>query len=124
MQIGVVFPQTEIGNDPEAIREYARRVEALGYRHLMVYDHVLGADTSNRPDWRGAYTSESPFHEVFVLLAHLAAITERLELVTAVLVLRDGRYEPLAADDHGHFRSTAIPDLVLDPLALFADLDD
>ena len=87
MQIGVVFPQTEIGSDPEAIRDYARRVEALGYRHLMVYDHVLGASTRNRPDWRGAYTSESPFHEVFVLLAHLAAVTERLELVMAVLVL-------------------------------------
>jgi probable F420-dependent oxidoreductase len=87
VQIGVVFPQTEIGNDPEAIRDYARRVEALGYRHLMVYDHVLGASTLNRPDWRGAYTSESAFHEVFVLLAHLAAITERLEFVMAVLVL-------------------------------------
>ena len=41
-----------------------------------------------------------------------------------VLVLRDGRYEALAADAHGRFHSTAIPDLVVDPSVLFADLDD
>ena len=87
MRIGVTFPQTEIGEDPGAIREYARAVEAMGYTHLLAYDHVLGASTRNRPDWRGAYTSETPFHEIFVLFAHLAAITERLEMVAGVLVL-------------------------------------
>ena len=87
MKTGVVFPQTEIGADPHAIRDYAQAVEALGYTHIMAYDHILGADTSNRPDWRGAYSADDPFHEVFVLFAHLAAITRKIEFVTGVLVL-------------------------------------
>ena len=49
MDIGVVFPQNEIGLDPVGIRDYAHTVEGLGYSHLVVYDHVLGADPTHRP---------------------------------------------------------------------------
>jgi probable F420-dependent oxidoreductase len=87
MQIGVVFPQTEIGNDPLAIRDYAQAVEEMGYTHILAYDHVLGASTANRPDWDGPYTSETPFYEVFVLFGYLAAVTQRVGLVTGVLIL-------------------------------------
>jgi probable F420-dependent oxidoreductase len=87
MRIGVVFPQTEIGDDPIAIRDYAQAAEQLGYQHLLAYDHVLGASTANRPDWRGAYTSDTPFHEPFVLFGYLAGLTQRIELVTGVIVL-------------------------------------
>ncbi|MDE0693255.1 MAG: LLM class F420-dependent oxidoreductase, partial [Gammaproteobacteria bacterium] len=41
----------------------------------------------NRPDWSGPYPSESLFHEPFVLFGYLGAITEKLELVTAVIIL-------------------------------------
>src|SRR5579883_203395 len=87
MRIGVIFPQTEIGNDPLAIRDYAQAVEAMGYRHILAYDHVLGASTATRPDWRGPYTSETPFHEPFVLFGYLAGLTRQLELVTGVIIL-------------------------------------
>jgi len=87
MKTGVVFPQTEIGDDPAAVRDYAQAVEGLGYSHMMVYDHVLGADTSRHADWQGSYTSESMFHEPFVLFGYLAGITTKIELVTAVLIL-------------------------------------
>ncbi len=87
MKTGVVFPQTEIGADPAAVRDYVQAAEGLGYSHLMVYDHVLGADTSHHADWQGSYTSESMFHEPFVLFGYLAGITEKLEMVTAVLIL-------------------------------------
>jgi probable F420-dependent oxidoreductase len=87
MQIGVVFPQTEIGSDPGVIREYARAAEELGYRHILVYDHVVGVDVSRYPGWTGPYTSKSQFHEPFVLFGYLAAITARLELVTGVIIL-------------------------------------
>src|SRR5579863_6789071 len=87
MRIGVVFPQTEIGDDPAAVRAYAEAAEGLGYAHLLAYDHVLGAGTATRPDWDGPYTSASLFHEVFVLFGYLAAITRRLELVTGVIIL-------------------------------------
>src|SRR5438094_7922057 len=85
MQIGVTFPQTEIGADPVAIRDYAQAVEGLGYKHLVVFDHVLGADPTNRPGWRG-YTYRDMFHEPFVLFGYLAALTQ-LELVPAVAIL-------------------------------------
>jgi probable F420-dependent oxidoreductase len=87
MKFGAVFPQTEIGNDPIAIRDYAQAVEALGYDHLVIYDHVLGASRKNRPNWGERYSEADAFHEIFVLLGYLAALTQRLELVTAVLVL-------------------------------------
>lgn len=87
MRVGVVFPQLEIGNDGERIREYARTVEQLGYTHLLAYDHVLGANPDRPGGWAGPYTHHSPFHEVFILLSHLAAVTRTLELGTGVLVL-------------------------------------
>lgn len=86
MRIGAVFPQTEIGSDPADIRRWATTVEELGYDHILAYDHVLGAGTDTRPGWRG-YTSETLFHEVFVLYGYLAALTSRVELVTGVLIL-------------------------------------
>ncbi len=86
MKIGVVFPQVEIGPDPAVVREYAQTAEGLGYTHILAYDHVIGADVSNRPNWRGPYTLDTQFHEPFVLFGYLAAITN-LELVTGVIIL-------------------------------------
>jgi alkanesulfonate monooxygenase SsuD/methylene tetrahydromethanopterin reductase-like flavin-dependent oxidoreductase (luciferase family) len=86
VQVGVTFPQSEIGADPKAIRDYAQAAEDLGYEHLLAYDHVLGADPSNREGWRG-YTHETMFHEPLTLFCYLAAITQHLELVSGVIVL-------------------------------------
>ena len=87
MRVGAVFPQLEIGTDPDVIAKYARTVEELGYDHLVIFDHVLGAD-SNRPGgWTGVYDHRSMFHEPLVLFGYLAAITTRLGLATAIVVL-------------------------------------
>jgi probable F420-dependent oxidoreductase len=86
VQVGVTFPQAEIGADPEVIRDYAQAAEDLGYEHLLAYDHVLGADPSNREDWRG-YTHKTMFHEPLTLFCYLAAITQSLEFVSGVIVL-------------------------------------
>jgi probable F420-dependent oxidoreductase len=86
MQLGVVFPQTRIGADRDVIRVYATTVEQLGYRHILAYDHVLGADRAAHQDFSGPYDIESTFHEPLVLYGYLAAITS-LELVTGVLIL-------------------------------------
>jgi probable F420-dependent oxidoreductase len=87
VKLGVVFPQTEIGDDPDRVAEFATTAESLGYDHIIAYDHVLGASTENRSDWQGPYTDKSMFHEVFVLFGYLAGLTETLELVTGVLIL-------------------------------------
>jgi probable F420-dependent oxidoreductase len=86
VQVGVTFPQTEIGADPKAIRDYAQAAEGLGYEHLLAYDHVLGADPSNREGWR-RYTHKTMFHEPLTLFCYLAAITQSLEFVSGVIVL-------------------------------------
>ena len=88
MQIGVVYPQTELRGDPTAVRRIGRVVEDLGFAHLMAYDHVLGAVHADREQqMTGPYTEHDPFHDPFVMFAHLAAITERLNFATGVLVL-------------------------------------
>ncbi len=87
MRAGAVFPQLEIGTDPDVIAKYARTVEELGYERLLIFDHVLGAD-SNRPGgWTGVYDHRSMFHEPLVLFGYLAAITTRVKLATSILVL-------------------------------------
>ncbi|MER5646364.1 LLM class F420-dependent oxidoreductase [Streptosporangium sp. NPDC002524] len=86
MQIGVVFPQTEIGADAGAVRAYAQGAEELGFRHLMAYDHVVGADPEVHQGWKGVYDIESTFHEPMVLFGYLAALTS-LELVAAIIIL-------------------------------------
>jgi|TARA_B100001750_G_C15522470_1_gene613322 probable F420-dependent oxidoreductase len=86
-KIGAVFPQTEIGNDPDGINQYVNAVESMGYDHILIYDHVLGASTTNRPNWKGAYRLEDSFHEVMVLFGYISAITTKIELATGILVL-------------------------------------
>lgn len=86
MRIGVVFPQTELGGDPAAVRSYGQRVEELGFTHILAYDHVVGADPAVHRDWRGVYDIGSTFHEPFVMFGYLAAVTT-LELVTGVIIL-------------------------------------
>jgi len=87
MHIGVVFPQVEIGTDPGAIRDYAQAVEAMGYTHILTFDHVLGANPDRPGGWKGPYTYRHAFHEPFVLFGFLAAATRRVELVTGILIL-------------------------------------
>jgi probable F420-dependent oxidoreductase len=85
-QIGVVFPQTELGGDVGAVRAYAQGVEQLGFAHLLAYDHVVGADPEIHKDWGGPYDIHTTFHEPFVLFGFIAGITS-LELVTGIIIL-------------------------------------
>jgi probable F420-dependent oxidoreductase len=85
MQIGVVYPQTELPTDRSAALAYAQRVEELGYRHLIAYDHVLGVDLTVHRDSRAALTLDTTLHEPLVFYGFLAGVTN-LELVTGVLV--------------------------------------
>ncbi len=88
MKYGVVFPHNEIGTDPGAIKAFAQGAEALGADHLLIYDHVLGADPNRPGGWRNRpYDKDVQFHEPFTTLAFLAAVTQRIGLMTAVLIL-------------------------------------
>ena len=88
MNIGAIFPQTELGADPGAIREFVQAVEAMGYANLFVADHVLGADTQfhHHPSLAN-YSHKSVVHESLTLLGYMAAITTHITLATGILIL-------------------------------------
>ncbi len=87
MRVGVVFPQTESGDDPGFVRDFAQAAEGLGFAHLVYYDHVLGAVPEREPRLTGPYTHETIFHEPMVAFGYLAGVTSRIELVTGILIL-------------------------------------
>lgn len=89
MDFGVVFPQTEIGSEPGPARELIQASEQIGFEGLVVYDHVLGASTdfykNSGVDF--FYDIDDNFHEIMVLLGFAAAITERIKLITGIVIL-------------------------------------
>ena len=88
MKAGVVYPQIELGGDTGAVKAFAQAAEELGYDHIVIYDHVLGAVHAGRePKLTGPYKENDPFHEPLVTYAYLAGITKKLELVTGVIIL-------------------------------------
>ena len=88
MKAGVVYPQTELGGDTGAVKAFALASEELGYDHIVIYDHVLGAVHAGRePKLTGPYKETDPFHEPLVTYAYLSGVTKKLELVTGVIIL-------------------------------------
>jgi probable F420-dependent oxidoreductase len=85
MDIGVIFPQTELGGDRGAVRAYGQAASDLGYAHLAAYDHVVGGDTAVLGDLGGPYDVHTTFHEPLVLFAYLAAFTN-LRFATSILI--------------------------------------
>ena len=88
IEIGVVYPQIELGGDPDAVRAIGAATEDLGYDHLLAYDHVLGAEHRDRePALTGPYEEDDPFHDPLVLFAYLAGRHERLKFVSGIIIL-------------------------------------
>jgi probable F420-dependent oxidoreductase len=86
-KVGIVFPQTEIGADPVEVRDFAQAIEDLGFSHLNAYDHIVGADKANRPDWKLPFNRESMFHEPLMLFSYLAGLTQTIGFSTSVINL-------------------------------------
>ena len=78
MKAGVVYPQIELGGDTGAVKAFAQAAEDLGYDHIVIYDHVLGAVHAGRePKLTGPYKENDPFHEPLVTYAYLAGVTRQ-----------------------------------------------
>jgi probable F420-dependent oxidoreductase len=87
MKFGAVYPQTEFGNDPAAIKDYAQTVEGLGFNHVLAYDHILGANPDRPGGWQGPYSYQSPFQEPLVLFSFMAGVTSHLAFTTGIVIL-------------------------------------
>lgn len=86
MQYGVFFSHPDIGNNPADIKEFAQAVDQAGFDRLYSAEHVVGG----HPDRAGnekVHTNVVPYHEPFALFGFMAAVTARIEMMTAVLVL-------------------------------------
>jgi probable F420-dependent oxidoreductase len=86
MEIGIVFPHYELNGDALAIRDWAQAAEGLGYRHVLAYDHVLGANPERPGGWQGPYTYQHAFYDPFALFAYMAGCTQTLGFVTGILI--------------------------------------
>jgi probable F420-dependent oxidoreductase len=87
MKIGAAYPGRELKGDLDALAQFCRAIEDLGFDYLVASDHVLGAAPDRQPKLSGPATHEDPFHDPLVIFAYAAAITSRIELATGVLVL-------------------------------------
>lgn len=85
MKLNALFPTRDIGDDPAKVRDWAQAADELGYHTIEVPDHVFG--TSARDGWTPTYDQTVPFHETFVTLGFLAAVTTRVRLSSSVLIL-------------------------------------
>jgi len=74
MRIGVSLPVRELENDLGAIKAFAQAADDLGLTHLRVPDQVI------RP-------GSGHLHEPMTVLAYIAAVTNRIELVPSVIIL-------------------------------------
>jgi probable F420-dependent oxidoreductase len=88
VRLGVLLPQSEGMRDPTATKDFAQAVESLGFDHLIVFDHVVGADPENRPPgWRTFYNHKTFVHEPLVLFGFLGGVTSRLEFSSEIIIL-------------------------------------
>lgn len=87
VQIGAFFPTRDMPADRVAMRDWAQAAEAIGFDFIEVPDHVLGADRAALPNFQGPYDVDDAFHETFVTLTYIAAVTERVGLASGVLIL-------------------------------------
>ena len=84
MRLNAFFPTRDIGTNPAKIRDWAQAAEALGYAHIEVPDHVFGATA--RDSWVPIYNEKDAFHETFVTMGFLAAVTKTIGLTSGVLI--------------------------------------
>ena len=88
MQVGVSMPTGGLRGDLVGLRDYVQAADALGFKHIRIPDHVLGADPDLHPEVGNlTFSLQSYIHEPLTLMGYLAAITKKLELVTGILIL-------------------------------------
>src|SRR5690349_4726156 len=87
MQLGANLPVTDIGTGPSAIKDYAQTVEGLGFDYLQAPDHVLGANPASIAGKGRVGTTETAYHDPFVLFGFVAGCTQRIGFSPGVLIL-------------------------------------
>ncbi len=87
MQLGASLPVADIGTAPAVLRDYAQAAEGLGFAHLVAPDHVLGVDPAADHAGRRVGTTQSAYHDPFVLFGFLSGCTQQIGFAVGVLIL-------------------------------------
>jgi probable F420-dependent oxidoreductase len=92
IRIGVKLPHTGSAVPASSLARRARELEQAGFDSLWVSDHVVLPETIESfypfaADGKATWPTSTPYLEALVSLAAVAAVTERVRLGTAALVL-------------------------------------
>jgi probable F420-dependent oxidoreductase len=86
MKLGTSFSFGAMGDDPSQIRDFAQTLEGSGFDYMTMGGHLLSAVADRYPE-RPSFTYVGPFREPFTLFSHLAAVTQRLEFFSSIMIL-------------------------------------
>ena len=86
--LGVIFPNKDIGASPSDLINFAPSAEAANLNFIVAYDHVVGirSDLINDSQTNCKFDADTNIHEVIVVLSAMAALTEKIKLVSGCLV--------------------------------------
>ena len=87
MRYGVTFSHPDLGDDPGFFKEFAQSVEGAGFDHLVAAEHVIGGHPDRAHRREGAHRTTCAITSPSCCSAILGAVTERIELVTGILIL-------------------------------------
>src|SRR5207237_9713923 len=113
LQCGIILASDNMGMHPTEVRDYAQEAEGLGYWHLLAPEHVLGIDRAYHKDVELELTigHDTAFREPFTLFSYIAAVTERIRLITGIVGVGVGwnsvEFAGLNADFHTRGRRMA-----------------
>ncbi len=86
MKLGAAFGNINMGIDWPVIRALVTELEGAGFDGISTNDHVVGGHP-DRAEGQKVHTFTTGVHEPLVFLSFIAAVTERVELTTGVLLL-------------------------------------
>lgn len=87
MKVGLIYPQIDLHGDAQAVRAIGTAVEALGYDHIQTYDHMLGSKRKQESAAPAYAVDRDPFHDPLVMFSFLAGVTQKIRLISGILIL-------------------------------------
>jgi probable F420-dependent oxidoreductase len=86
MKLNAALGNINLGTDWDDIRRLVHEIESAGFDGISSNDHVVGGHP-DRAEGQRLHTSKVGVHEPLIYLSFIAAVTQRLEVATAVLLL-------------------------------------
>ncbi len=86
MEFGTSLPGREF-TDPAVIKDFVQALEGAGYNYVSSAEHVAGGHPDRVPEGEQVHTYEQVYQDPFVLFGFIASVTEKLGMLTSILIL-------------------------------------